>query len=141
MTEESSDLKLVFVYAVDGGLFNSVVHYAHKILAPRTYGCQLCMLTSSALGTEKAWAQFLRELALPVTFLHRDELAAQAPERSAEPLPAVFAQRDGALEVLVHAQEINACVDLQSLIDLVRGRVVLAKAPAAAAPAPARRTG
>lgn len=128
MSDDNTGLKLVMVYAGDSGLFNSVLHYAHKIIAPESYGCQLCMLTSGALGTEKSWTLFLKELALPVSFLHRDELIALDPRKASDKLPVVYAQRDGALDLIVKADEIDACVDLQSLMDVVRARVETARA-------------
>lgn len=127
--DKKGELKLVFVYAADSGFFTSLLHYAQKMIAPATYNCQLCMLTTGALGTEKAWTQFLRELALPVSFLHRDELVALHPEENATPLPVVYAERDRALEVIVTAKEIDDCADLRSLIDIVRSRVDVARAP------------
>ena len=111
-------MKLIFVYAVDGGLFASVVDYAHKLLSPATYRCQLCQLTYGALGPHKAWSSFLRELALPVVFLHQDELRALHPLITNE-LPALYLERTSGLELLAGAHDINDCGDLRSLIALV----------------------
>ena len=36
--QDSSPMSdLIFVYAVDGGLFNDIAAYAHKVLSPGTY--------------------------------------------------------------------------------------------------------
>jgi hypothetical protein len=113
--------KLVFVYAVDGGFFNSLSNYAHMLLSPSTYQCNLCALTDGALGPKKAWTKFLKELHLPTEFLHRNELAQEHPTISGE-LPAVYVERDGELQILITREEITRCRRLEELISLVRDK-------------------
>ncbi len=36
---------LIFVYNANSDLFSTVTDFAHKILSPSTYQCQLCALT------------------------------------------------------------------------------------------------
>lgn len=117
--------RLIFVYAVDGGLFNSVTHYAHKLIAPQTYPCDLCALTIGALGTRREWTEFLRSLPVEKTFLHRDEFLQRYPNARAVPLPACFWSSDARgdeLETLITSAEIARCSDLAALISLVRER-------------------
>jgi hypothetical protein len=116
-----SSNKLVFVYAGDGGAFNSLIHYAHKLISPSTYQCNLCALTYGALGTKKAWTQFLRELQLPTEFLHRDEFA-QKHSTIRDKLPAVYVERDAELQMLITSEEITRCRQLDDLISLVRAK-------------------
>ncbi len=102
---------LIFVYALDGGLFNGITHYAHKIVSPSTYGCNLCAVTNNMLGRKREWASFIRELGIKTEFLHRDEFQQAYPNAQQDNLPAVFRLTgDGDPEVLIteHA-EINAC--------------------------------
>src|SRR6266571_8510710 len=114
---------LIFVYAVDGGLFNGITHYAHKIISPSTYPCNLCAVTNSMLGTKREWANFIRELGITTEFLHRDEFKEAYPKAEQNSFPAVFRSGDDELQILVTSSEINECNDLSALISLVGDRV------------------
>jgi hypothetical protein len=115
-------MSLVFVYAGDSGVVNGLVHYVHKIVSPSTYECRLCALSDGPLGRRTAWSTALAELAPDATFLHRDELhrryGADQP-----PLPAVFVLRSGRPELLIGEAEIDACADLDALIEMLRPRL------------------
>jgi hypothetical protein len=115
---------LVFVYGLDGGLFNGITHYAHKIISPRTYPCNLCAVTNNMLGKKREWANFIRDLGMDTKFLHRDEFKQAYPDSEQNRFPAVFrSSGDGQLQVLVTSAEINGCKDLSALISLVDERV------------------
>ena len=115
---------LIFVYAVDGGLFNGVTHYAHKIISPSTYPCNLCAVTNGMLGTKREWADFIRGLGLKTEFLHRDEFVEAYPEAQQNSLPAVFLSAgDGDLHALITSSEINEFRELSALISLLSDRV------------------
>jgi hypothetical protein len=122
---DSAEPGLVFVYNADSGLFNALSDAAHKIFSPRTYRCNLCALTHSALRMRREWKQFLDGLDTPQEFLHADELKARYGVAGV-PLPAVF-RRDGeSVELLIDAEAINACRtagDLKRLILGARGRL------------------
>jgi hypothetical protein len=115
---------LVFVYSVDGGLFNGITHYAHKIISPSTYPCNLCAVTNNMLGKKREWANFLRNLGTDTKFLHRDEFKQAYPNAQQNSFPGVFhSSEDGQIHLLVTSSEINGCKDLSALISLVDERV------------------
>jgi hypothetical protein len=107
---------LVFVYNADGGVFNALADAAHKIFSPRTYRCNLCALTHSAVGMRREWKRFLNGLDIPPEFLHADELKERYGVEGV-PLPAIFQREGGNLRVLFGADSINAC---QTMGDLKR---------------------
>ena len=109
---------LVFVYNADSGLFNTLTDVAHKIFSPRTYQCNLCALTHSAVGMRKEWKRFLDGLGGPLEFLHADELKARYGVKDV-PLPAIFQSDGERLEVLVGANSINACWTMDDLKRLI----------------------
>ncbi|MDT5272927.1 MAG: hypothetical protein QOH49_5113 [Acidobacteriota bacterium] len=120
MREESERTRptLVFVYNADSGVFNTLADAAHKIFSPRTYACNLCALTHTAVRMRGEWRQFLDGLGRPLEFLHADELAARYGLKGV-PLPAVFTKEDGRLKVLAGADSINACRTLDELKRLI----------------------
>ena len=109
---------LVFVYNADSGVFNTLADAAHKIFSPRTYACNLCALTHTAVRMRGEWKQFLEGLGHPLEFLHADELSARYGLKGV-PLPAVFTKDVGGLTVLANADSINACRTLDELKRLI----------------------
>lgn len=109
---------LVFVYNADSGVFNTLADAAHKIFSPRTYACNLCALTHTAVRMRGEWRQFLEGLGRPLEFLHADELAARYGLKGVR-LPAVFEKEDAGLTVLADAGSINACRTLEELKRLI----------------------
>jgi hypothetical protein len=104
---------LVFVYNADSGKINGLLDYLHKTISPDTYQCQLCALTHSRKMHDE-WREFIRNLEVPVAFLHRDELAKQYGITDIG-LPAVFEKIDGELILKINAAEINEIPDLTKL--------------------------
>ncbi|MCA1617745.1 MAG: hypothetical protein LC795_00210 [Acidobacteria bacterium] len=109
---------LVFVYNADSGVFNALADAAHKIFSPRTYACNLCALTHTAVGMRVEWKRFLEGLDRPPEFLHADELEARYGVTGV-PLPALFRREGARLSVLAGADAINACGTLDELKRLV----------------------
>jgi len=113
--------KLLFVYNADSGLFNIVSDFAHKIISPRTYACDLCALTYGNFTMKHEWKTFLNALPLSVSFMYKNEFVKQY--NLAIELPAVFIQSDDDLHVLISNQAIKACEDLQQLKQLLTSRL------------------
>jgi hypothetical protein len=109
---------LVFVYNADSGVFNTLADAAHKVFSPRTYQCNLCALTHSAVGMRKEWKRFLDSLDRPLEFLHADELEARYGVAGVT-LPAIFKSDGENVEVLFGADSINACRTMDDLKCLI----------------------
>ncbi|MGV6859055.1 MAG: hypothetical protein ACWA5X_08780 [bacterium] len=106
--------RLVFVYNADGGLFNTVTDIAHKIFSPKTYQCQLCMLTYGTFQIREEWEAYLRDAPFETEFLHRDEFIKTYPGYP-DALPAVYRHEGGRLVLHAGAEVINACDSLDAL--------------------------
>ena len=94
---------LVLVYNADADFFSRVTDFAHKLLAPDSYACELCAVTYGHLGMRRRWREVLNSLGCPVHFLHRDAFDGDVP------LPAMLWEDGGAREVLLSAESITAC--------------------------------
>jgi hypothetical protein len=105
--------ELIFVYNAESGRINGLLDYLHKTISPSTYQCQLCAITHSHKMHDE-WRDFIRNLGVPVHFLHRDELADQFGITNT-PLPAVFEKIDQKLYLKISADEINKISDLTML--------------------------
>ena len=109
---------LVFVYNADSGVFNTLTDAAHKIFSPRTYACNLCALTHTAVRMRGEWREFLDGLGVPLEVLHADELAARYGLNGV-PLPAVYTKDGRGLSLLAGADSVDACRTLDDLKRLI----------------------
>ena len=115
--------RLVFVYNADGGRLAGLKDMFHKILSPSTYACSLCAVTYGATSMQPQWRAFIKQLPVPVDFLHRDAFTRAYPQWARHPLPAAFAvDENGALTPFIEAPEMNA-LDLNGLMELVQQRL------------------
>ncbi len=119
----SSNLKLLFVYNADSGLFNELTDYAHKIISPATYSCNLCKLTYGNLGIKQGWGKFLDSLRAEKIFLHRNEFFADYPELIDSSLPAIFSLKQKPPTLLLSAHEINSVKSLDELQRLLNSKI------------------
>lgn len=119
----STNHKLLFVYNADSGLFSQLTDYAHKIISPNTYACNLCKLTYGNLGIKKGWKEFLNSLRAEKEFLHRNEFTSRYPEFADIHLPAVFFLNQGSLTLLLSANVINDVKNLDELRNLLNGKI------------------
>lgn len=115
--------RLLFVYNADGGRLAGLQDLFHKILSPATYACSLCAVTYGATSMQPEWRAFIKNLPLPVEFLHRDEFVRAYPQQRSHPLPAAFrVAPDGTITPFIDASEMDAA-DLNGLMALVRARL------------------
>ena len=119
---ELSNSSLLFVYNADTGLFSVVTDYAHKILSPKTYPCNLCAITYGSIGMNKKWEEFIANLSFPVEFLHRDEFVKHYDFKDTQ-LPAAFLKKGDTITMLITHDEINKCTTIEELMDLVTGKL------------------
>jgi hypothetical protein len=115
--------ELLFVYNADSGLLNATVDFFHKIISPSTYACSLCAVTYGNRGMRPDWREFVAELPVKTTFLHRDELRKLHPELAHYPLPAAFRRDAGnSWRLFLTSFELDHS-DLPALMRLVRNQV------------------
>jgi len=97
--------ELIFVYNADSGLWNSYMDIMHKVFSPKTYSCNLCAITHGTFSIKNEWANFIKELPLPLTFLHRDEW--KSSYQLDDVLPAIFLKENDGLSVWLAADKLD----------------------------------
>lgn len=110
---------LVLVYNADAGLFNTLADIGHKVVSPATYPCVLCELTHGYFAMRRTWAIFAESLAMPVTYLHRDQFRSLFPD-DAESLPAVFRVAGGDWRRLLDRDALRGYRSVAELADAIR---------------------
>ena len=113
--------QLIFVYNAHSDLFSTVTDFAHKLLSPATYSCNLCTLTYGNFIVKQEWKSFIESLSIKAVFLYKDEFKNLYKIQS--PLPAVFIGMDGIVKVLISKQEIKSCKSLEELKELVTQKI------------------
>jgi hypothetical protein len=116
---------LVFVYNADSGPFSAVFDFAHKVISPQTYQCQLCALTYGNFAMKKEWKDFLQTLKPRKVFLHKDEFCRTYPDLSGTALPAVFGVKGARMSIVISADEFGRLKDLEKLKHVLLQRLQL----------------
>src|SRR3989344_8691390 len=98
-------MKLLFIYNAESSLFSQLTDYAHKIISPKTYRCNLCVLTYGNLGMKNKWKDFIKSLNVGVKFLHKDEFVKKYDFKTTYPI--ILKEDKGKLSVLVSTTELN----------------------------------
>lgn len=121
--------ELLFVYNADSGLLNAAVDFFHKTLSPATYTCSLCATTYGPRGMRPDWKEFVAQLPVRSTFLHRDELRKKYPELTQHKLPAAFRREDGGpWRLFLTSYELDHS-NLPALMQLVRAQLTTSTPP------------
>ena len=115
--------ELLFVYNADTSLYAQATDYVRKIMRPDTYQCNLCKLTYGLVSMKKEWGDFIKNLPLTTTFLHRDEFHDKHPELAGVALPAVFCKTTRGLTELISASEIDEQQDITGLKKLLHNKL------------------
>ena len=63
--------QLIFVYNAHSDLLSTVTDFAHKLLSPATYSCNLCTLTYGNFTVQKEWKSFIKSLSIKAFFSQR----------------------------------------------------------------------
>ena len=121
MSKEINHKELIFIYNAKSGLVNELVDFAHKIISPETYDCNLCAITYSTFSMEKNWANYIQGLPVKSVFTYKDKLVDRRLKKSK--LPAVFIRDAEKLDELISANEINNINDLEDLIRILDTRL------------------
>lgn len=119
-------MKLLFVYNADGSFGATVRDTVKKIASPNSQECNLCAITYPLFAMDKRWSDFTKSLPHKVIFMHRDEFRAQYPELKEVRLPAVLAESEGNLSVLIPREDINSAHSVEAMIALVEKKLAAA---------------
>jgi hypothetical protein len=113
--------ELILVYNANSDLFSTVSDFAHKILSPSTYSCNLCALTYDNFTIKQEWTSFIEGLSIKTIFLHKDKFEKLYKIQPA--LPAGFIAKNGTIEEIISKQEIESCQSLEELKTLVKQKI------------------
>ena len=117
MSEEIEHKELIFIYNAKSGFINELVDFAHKIISPETYDCNLFAITFGSFRMEKRWTDYIQSLPINSVFTYQDKLYENKLKNVK--LPSVFLRNGTELKELISSVEINKLNDLQQLIKIL----------------------
>ena len=110
--------RLIFIYNADGGIAQGIMDSVHKTVSPSTYACSLCAVTHGVFRMDPKWRAWLKALPVATAFYHMDD----SPFGDVA-LPAVLAERDGQVETLLSAPELDCLNSVDALIAAIEARL------------------
>ena len=98
--------RIVGVYNANGGLVGEVRYIVGHLLG--TTSCALCDITHSPIRRKREWDALVAELGIPVDLRHLKELDERESAAVGEQAPIVLVERNGMLEPLLDASQLDA---------------------------------
>ena len=106
---------LVFVYNAKNDFVSKTLDFAHKIISPNTYQCDLCSLTYGKFGIKKEWENYLKSIKYPHQFMYVNEFKKSFPQVE-QSLPAIFWQQNKELKVIFSTNDFTQIQSVNQLI-------------------------
>ena len=108
--------ELIFIYNAKSGVTNSLFDWAHKIISPNTYDCNLCTITYNNLGKEKKWSNFLENINIESRFYYKDHLKELHFVKGPSELPCIYLKTDNNITLIIDSDELNSFNNVEELI-------------------------
>ena len=115
------NLELIFICNAKSGVVNELIDFAHKILSPETYDCNLCAISYGAFSMKKKWSTYIETLPFKSTFTYKDKFSKNG--YSDIKFPSVFIRSNEKLDEIISATEINEIKNLDQLIGLLNQKL------------------
>lgn len=116
-------MELIFVYNAESDPLSVLTDYAHKMLSPSTYRCDLCALTHHNFGERKAWKTFRKETNVQLSFYYVEQFEREFGRITL--YPAVFEKRKQTLHPLINAEDLSQIKDVEQLISKLKSYIAL----------------
>jgi hypothetical protein len=107
VTSEGQIRRLVGVYNADGTMRGELSYLVGRRLG-RAH-CALCDITHGAVRERHDWKECRRELPVPFDTYHRDDQPDAVRRATRDRAPAVVAETDRDIEVLLGPEDLEAC--------------------------------
>ena len=113
--------KILFIYNANSDTGSKMLDFAHKIVSPATYNCNLCSLTHGNFTENKQWKTFRERLMAEdyeLEFYHKDEFQESYKSKFGHKYtyPIILLETTHDLEVLVTTEKLNTFEGVEDLI-------------------------
>ena len=113
--------ELIFIYNAKSGLVNEFLDFAHKIVSPSTYNCNLCAISYGNFSMKKKWSDYISSLPVRSTFTYKDKVSEYGYDNIT--LPSIIFQDESKSKVIISSKEINKLNKIDQLINILSDRL------------------
>ena len=113
--------ELIFVYNAKSGIVNEFLDFAHKIVSPSTYNCNLCAISYGNFTMKKKWSDYISSLPVRSTFTHKDKVSEYGYNNIE--LPSIIFRNSSRSKVIISSEEINKLKKIDQLINILSDRL------------------
>ncbi len=113
---KNTDTALVFVYNAKSDWINKATDFAHKLISPQTYACELCSLTHGVFTAHSEWVVFLKNLPIPSKFYYKNDSSLAKYNLDELSSPFVAIEQNEELEILLLQKDLAQLNTIEELI-------------------------
>ena len=113
--------ELIFIYNAKSGIVNEFLDFAHKIVSPSTYNCNLCALSYGNFTMKKKWSDYISSLPVRSTFTYKDKVSEYGYNNIE--LPSIIFRNGSRSKVIISSEEINKLKKIDQLINILSDRL------------------
>ncbi len=114
-------MKLIFVYNAKADRLNKMLDFAHKIVSPSTYACDLCALTHGNFGEREEWKRFREETDVDMQFLYIEDFEKKFNTKGT--YPAIYILDNSNLTPFLNREEIAKFQEVDELISTIKTKL------------------
>ena len=116
-----NESELIFIYNAKSGIVNEFLDFAHKIVSPSTYNCNLCALSYGNFTMKKKWSDYISSLPVRSTFTYKDKVSEYGYNNIE--LPSIIFRNGSRSKVIISSEEINKLKKIDQLINILSDRL------------------
>ena len=116
-----NESELIFIYNAKSGLVNEFLDFAHKIVSPSTYNCNLCAISYGNFLMKKKWSNYISSLPVKSTFTYKDKVSEYGYDNIE--LPSIIFRNDSRSGVIISNDKINNLKNIEQLIELLNEKL------------------
>ena len=117
------DKELIIIYNVKSGFVNEMIDFAHKIVSPKTYECNLCAISYNTFTKKKRWSDYINSLPIKSVFTYKNKVSSLDKELSNLEFPTILFRNGVELNEIISRNEINSINNINQLISLLNERL------------------
>ena len=118
---KENESELIFIYNAKSGIVNEFLDFAHKIISPSTYNCNLCAISYGNFTMKKKWSDYISSLPVRSTFTYKDKVSEYGYDNIK--LPSIIFQDKSKSKVIISSEEINKLKKIDQLINILSDRL------------------
>ena len=116
-----NESELIFIYNAKSGIVNEFLDFAHKIISPSTYNCNLCAISYGNFTIKKKWSDYISSLPVRSTFTYKDKVSEYGYDNIK--FPSIIFQDKSKSKVIISSEEINKLKKIDQLINILNDRL------------------